>query len=127
MLALTGALDGSVLLWRCDTGEIVRSLKGHERWICATQLTTDGRYALTTAPEGAILWDLETGERLRSFDAADQNRLIGTCLVVMDAESSALRSEQESSFGMLDRGCWSDGFLKGHFPRPASSTRSASD
>jgi WD40 repeat protein/class 3 adenylate cyclase len=109
--ALSSAGDGTLVLWDLvDAGEI-RRLVGHESpMIGGVALTPDRRYALTADwGEGAglhygdsnrmRLWDVETGEELRSFEGH-------TAAIFMIAASAdgrqALTGSQDGTIRLWD-------------------------
>ncbi|MFK5924683.1 MAG: hypothetical protein QM496_21105 [Verrucomicrobiota bacterium] len=69
----TGARDGKVRLWSADTGERLNEFSDHSGQVFATIFHPDGRQLVSAEREGNQLfqWDLDTGEKVREFDAAD--------------------------------------------------------
>ncbi len=62
-----GQLDGVVLVFDIETNAVARKLRGHIRQIQSLSWSASDRYLLSTSLDGkAILWDLETGDRLRT-------------------------------------------------------------
>jgi WD40 repeat protein/transcriptional regulator with XRE-family HTH domain/energy-coupling factor transporter ATP-binding protein EcfA2 len=66
--ALTGAVDGTAILWDWQTGQIVRRFAGHWGRVADVAFSPDGTFILTGSDDGtARLWDAETGKELRRF------------------------------------------------------------
>jgi len=65
--ALSGARDGSLLLWDLEKGSLLRRLPPHEARINAACALGAAR-AATCGPDGIRLWDLDTGALLRHLD-----------------------------------------------------------
>jgi WD40 repeat protein len=63
-LAAAGLPDGRVVLWRCDDGTVLATLRGHQHRVGALAFSADGR-ELTTADWSGRLrhWDLEALHR----------------------------------------------------------------
>ena len=72
--ALSGGMLGSVQLWGTAIRRPLRDLLGHTSPVRAAAISDDGRRGLTSAaapmlgPDRVKLWDLDSGEELRSFD-----------------------------------------------------------
>jgi WD40 repeat protein len=67
--ALSGSCDKTLRLWDLQTGETLRTLKGHTHWVSAMVVLGDGRRALSGSDDNTLrLWDLETGETLRTLE-----------------------------------------------------------
>lgn len=57
-----------LLQWEVETGEIVRTYRGHRDFVTAAALSPDGRLALTTSDDNTlILWDLDSDAPLYTF------------------------------------------------------------
>jgi len=71
----TGGRDGKARLWSADTGERLREFSGHSGQIFATIFHPDGIHLVSAEREGNKLfqWDLNTGKKVREFDAADMS------------------------------------------------------
>ena len=62
--------DDTARIWDAATGRLLRTLRA-DAGVMAVAFSPDGRRLLTGDQEGAaVLWDVETGDRVRAFDAA---------------------------------------------------------
>jgi COMPASS component SWD1 len=71
-LLASGRVDGTVVIFDVETNGVARKLRGHTKQIQSLSWSRDGRYLLSSSQDWkCILWDLETGSRLRTirFDA----------------------------------------------------------
>ncbi len=68
---LTSFLKGEPTLWEAPSGNKLLSLTG-ARLTNALAFRADGKQTLTGAENGAILWDVKTGQKVRSFLDDDQ-------------------------------------------------------
>ena len=60
--------DRTLRLWDLQTGELLRTLVGHEGMVFAAAMSPDGRQALSGSHDRTVrLWDLRTGQLLRTF------------------------------------------------------------
>jgi len=89
---IVGATDGNITIIRATSGDIVRTLSGHESWVTirGLQLSTDGKTLYSSGLDGRInVWDMATGtnnaqytqHKLGIFGISldpQQNRLIST-------------------------------------------------
>jgi WD40 repeat protein len=58
------------LLWTAsrESRELIRTLSGHEDWVCALAVSSDSRHAFSGSGDNTLRsWDLRTGELLRTF------------------------------------------------------------
>ena len=73
---VTGGVDGTLVLWDCETGEVIREMPGNEGQIVGVSVSPDGRLALAAAWDflfgtnttSLILWNLDTGEIIRRLE-----------------------------------------------------------
>jgi WD40 repeat protein/serine/threonine protein kinase len=69
-MVVTSGYDGVVRIWELSTGELARSLEGHDRSVWYAAFSPDGERLATASDDGtARVWDLETGEEIFSFPA----------------------------------------------------------
>ena len=60
---VSGALDGTVVVWDVDSGEIVKEFVGHTGQVFTAAFSPDDRFILSGSYDrSAILWDFESGE-----------------------------------------------------------------
>ncbi|KAG8533814.1 uncharacterized protein KY384_001555 [Bacidia gigantensis] len=65
--ALTGRINGTLVIFDVETNGVARKLRGHTRQIQSLSWSNDGRYLLSSGQDcKSILWDLSNGERLRT-------------------------------------------------------------
>ena len=69
----TGCADRAARIWDAGTGEILRSLPGHENKVMAVAFSPDGKRVITGVfYGGARIWDVQTGEEIaRRGDETD--------------------------------------------------------
>jgi WD40 repeat protein len=65
--AISGSKDGTCILWDLDTGVVLKTLIGQNDCIFSVSLTPDGERAISCSAFKLILWDLNTGEPIKSF------------------------------------------------------------
>ena len=66
--AVSGSWDNTCILWDLETGEVIKTLKGHTKWITSLSITPDGRRAVSGSWDNTcILWELETGEAIKTL------------------------------------------------------------
>ena len=63
----TGSSDGSGRCWRSATGEPQGEPIRHSTRVAFITLSPDGKTVLTGSGETAILWDAQSGAKIRSF------------------------------------------------------------
>ena len=65
----SGNYDDLVLLWDAETGDLVRSFKGHSDDVVSVAFSPDGKRLVSGSYDGTIrIWDANTGKQLRSLD-----------------------------------------------------------
>ena len=65
---ISGSAKGMLRVWDLETGQILRSLEGHNTWV-TTLAMVDGRRIVSGSADGTLrVWDLETGQTLRSLE-----------------------------------------------------------
>lgn len=67
-IALTSSRDGYLKVWNITLGNEIRSIHVNNRDIAVSKITPDGRKAATGSNLSIQLWDLQTGERLNTFE-----------------------------------------------------------
>jgi hypothetical protein len=66
-LATAGA-DGTLNLWNVETGQKIRTFKGHQNSLTATAFSPDGKLLVTASFDKTIkLWNLEAGQEIRTL------------------------------------------------------------
>jgi WD40 repeat protein len=75
--ALSGSVDGTLILWDVPRREVLHRLASRGQGLWSVAISPDGRTALSdsgdsTGEVSMILWDLETGQELRTFSRSDQ-------------------------------------------------------
>jgi WD40 repeat protein len=87
---LTGSDDKTAILWDVEDGRKIRVLEGHPSEVNALAFALDGRQAMVAGggdsqwdnntktskqnPWFAVLWDLQTGRRIRTFDGSNTDK-----------------------------------------------------
>ncbi|MGB8711379.1 MAG: caspase family protein [Methyloceanibacter sp.] len=65
----SGGYDDLALLWNAETGDLVRSFKGHSDDVVSVAFSPDGKRLVSGSYDGTIrIWDADTGKQLRSLD-----------------------------------------------------------
>lgn len=81
-------LDVGVRIWQIETGEDVLVLKAHTDTVDSVKFHPDGKHIFTSSWDGTIiLWDLGTGEIVRTYTHGDRIFKIG-----LNADASLLVS-----------------------------------
>ncbi|WP_112240938.1 P-loop NTPase fold protein [Kribbella monticola] len=99
----TGGYDGVVRVWNFSSGRLLARLAFHGSWIRAVKLIRDGRYLVTSGAGTAAIWQVTTGELVRSVQAPgwimaldvtrDGRRVIAACsaaLICWDIDSGTV-------------------------------------
>jgi len=75
---LAGYSDDKAILWSAASGEIVRTLEGHENAVSAVAFNVDGSRSVTASyDKTTILWDMETGNILRHINGSTSRKFPG--------------------------------------------------
>lgn len=100
--AVSSGYDRTLRVWDLETGECIRVLEGHTKWIEDMQVTPDGKWAVSGGEDTLLrIWDLERGECIKVLEghtkringvaiSADGRRVVsgtggeGACLMVWD-------------------------------------------
>ena len=78
--ALSGSVDGTVLLWDLETGQVIRRLEGHTGGVRSTAFSPQGRLVVTgSRDESVIVWDSDTGEAVRRY-LGHRGEVVGVCM-----------------------------------------------
>lgn len=93
-------MDGTLILWDVPGRQIIHRLDGHGHGLWSLAISPDGRTALSDSGDSSmILWDLESGQELRSFVRRDPPADSGSSgLAFLPNGRSAISCEQD---GML--------------------------
>jgi len=68
----SGSFSNLAMLWDAESGELVRSFKGHTDHVVVVALSPDGKVLASGSQDQTIkLWDVESGELLRSLTGND--------------------------------------------------------
>ena len=68
-VAVSGATDGSLVLWDTGTGREVRTFEGHSNTVYACAFSPDGCHVLSGSSDDTLkLWDAGTGQEVRTFE-----------------------------------------------------------
>ena len=66
----SGSYDRTIILWDVETGEELRTLKGHDSDVFSISFSPDGQTLASGSNDNKIkLWDVETGKELRTLTA----------------------------------------------------------
>lgn len=68
---LAAQSDYSLKCFDTDTKEMVAAMKGHSSVIHSISTHSSGRYALTSSPDTAQLWDLDSFQRKRKLNVKE--------------------------------------------------------
>jgi WD40 repeat protein len=67
-LALSGSWDNSLKLWDINSGQQIRSFKGHSDNVNAVAFSPNGKLALSGSMDDTLkLWEVNSGREIRSF------------------------------------------------------------
>ncbi len=95
---VSGGSDGTVKIWRADTGHEVASWVAHETWITGIAVSADGAMMATSGGDGFVrLWDRETGAELGAIERA------GWPALSNDGELLAIASTAHAELRRLNR------------------------
>ena len=98
--------DQLARLWDTDTGNEIRTFKGHTHGVTSVLLSPDGKQLATAGglDNTVILWDLATGKEIRSFKGA-----IGNVFGAIPPQDGALESAAMTPDGKRLATAGSDG------------------
>ena len=63
--------SGLLVMWDLATRQEVRRLSGHVDYVNMAQFSPDGRWAISSAAEAVLLWDVASGEAIRRYPPND--------------------------------------------------------
>ncbi|KAK6850547.1 WD40-repeat-containing domain protein [Apiospora arundinis] len=67
-LVASASGDKTVKLWNAETGEQVRTLKGHDKRVNSVAFSPNGKLVASASNDGTVkLWNAETGEQVRTI------------------------------------------------------------
>ncbi|MBK8906158.1 MAG: protein kinase [Anaerolineaceae bacterium] len=95
-----GALDGTVVVWELESGEIIKELVGHEREAHSVVFSPDDRFVLSgSVDRSAILWDFATGEIVHRLEI--DTGIVGGAAFTPDGKQALLGMNNASDFSEL--------------------------
>ncbi len=69
MLAVSSTSDAQVYVWDVSTGNLVRTLRGHDSWVRSVDWSRDGRWIATGSTDLTVrVWDAETGQTVHILE-----------------------------------------------------------
>ncbi|MEB3213677.1 MAG: GUN4 domain-containing protein [Leptolyngbyaceae bacterium] len=90
-LIAAGLSNGTVRLWRTDTGQLVRTLSGHQYAVRAIAISADGTRLVSASSDQTIkLWDVQTGQLIRTMQLNDSAGIVHTVRISPDGRRLAL-------------------------------------
>lgn len=70
LYAATGSRDKSIKLWDTQSGQMLKSLTGHDNWVRAIVFHPTGKYLLSAADDYTIrVWELSSGKCVKTVQA----------------------------------------------------------
>ncbi|MFO0979315.1 MAG: serine/threonine-protein kinase [Planctomycetaceae bacterium] len=76
---LPGSHEHTIQLWNTETGEKLKTLKGHESRITSACFSLDGKYILSGSYDHTIkLWNAETGDEIKTLEG-HEGAVSGVC------------------------------------------------
>jgi WD40 repeat protein len=76
---LSGGQDKTLRVWKSSSGRCVQALMGHSSLIYGVCATSDGRRALSAAPDGVRMWDLSSGRCLHTISTDGSDYTTSVC------------------------------------------------
>ncbi|GBE81734.1 dynein regulator [Sparassis latifolia] len=68
--AVTGGRDKTIKIWDTQTGQMIRSLAGHDNWVRALVFHPSGKFLLSAGDDYKIrVWELATGRCVKTVEA----------------------------------------------------------
>jgi WD40 repeat protein/tRNA A-37 threonylcarbamoyl transferase component Bud32 len=84
--ALSGGEDKTVKLWEVGTGKEVWTFTGHLSEVRAVAFSPDNRWAVTAAVRNIFVWDVSTGNLVRTFGWEEKNSYVVGIAVSADGK-----------------------------------------
>ncbi|KAI5120481.1 hypothetical protein M0805_006501 [Coniferiporia weirii] len=70
LYAATGGRDKFIKLWDTSTGQLIRTLPGHDNWVRALLFHPTGKFLLSCSDDKSIrVWELATGRCIKTVEA----------------------------------------------------------
>ena len=66
--AVSGSWDKTLRVWDLINGRRIHTLEGHSNHVSRVSVTPDGRCAVSGGPDGTRVWDLGSGQCLRTLE-----------------------------------------------------------
>lgn len=93
---VTGYQDGNIILLNAETGETVRTIRGHDGKVTSLVVSDDGKTVLSSSEDGSIrIWDSVSGQELQKF--GDDNETTRSMTLLPD--STAFVSSETTTDG----------------------------
>ncbi|KAI0672853.1 miller-Dieker lissencephaly protein [Trametes maxima] len=71
--AVTGARDKTIKIWDTQSGQLLRTLHGHDNWVRALVFRPGGKFLLSASDDKTIrVWELATGRCVKTVEAHGQ-------------------------------------------------------
>src|SRR5262249_17294 len=64
----SSSVDGTVKVWDADTGQEIRTLRGHKSWVGRAVFSPDGKLLASGTGTEFKLWDADTLEEVRTVE-----------------------------------------------------------
>ncbi|OSD08495.1 dynein regulator [Trametes coccinea BRFM310] len=66
----TGARDKTIKIWDTQTGQLLRTLQGHDNWVRSLVFHPSGKFLLSASDDKTIrVWELATGRCVKTVEA----------------------------------------------------------
>ncbi|MEB3232121.1 MAG: GUN4 domain-containing protein, partial [Leptolyngbyaceae bacterium] len=94
-LIAAGLSNGTVKLWRTDTGELVQTLGPHQYAVRAIAISADGTQLVSASADQTLkLWNLQTGQLIRTMQLGETVGSVHTVLISPDGRRLALATDK---------------------------------